>query len=120
MTEGQWGAARNRFCELARLRNQSHGPNFDAAHRHALQGFNALVKEWEIEGVAKDILLPLLESTEPPIRYTAAIFLLRMGATDEALKVLDELDTMGSYIAGVAERYLDSPANGRNKNKESQ
>ncbi|WP_410591123.1 hypothetical protein [Amycolatopsis sp. lyj-23] len=112
MTEEGWNAARERFCELARLRSRSHDPNFSEADRVPLLGFNALVTEWYREGVVKDILRPLLESEESAVRYCAAIFLMRMGAPDEALTVLSELESIGSFIAGEAERSLQRRDNG--------
>jgi hypothetical protein len=78
-----------------------------AANRH-VDANDALVNAWAGQGIVKDVLSPLLDDENPAIRCASAAYLLRHGATDRALAVLEELaeDDDAGLIASRAEALL--------------
>jgi HEAT repeats len=82
-------------------------PDVKAANRH-VDANDALVAVWADQGIVQDVLLPLLDDQSPAIRCAAAAYLLRHGATDHALTVLEALaeDDDAGLIASRAEALL--------------
>jgi hypothetical protein len=85
--------AREQFCDRVRGKTTMRARHdFDVEEYNAyISATDALVNEWAIQGQAREVLRPLLDHDEPAVRGSAASYLLRNGATEEALTVLNEL-----------------------------
>jgi hypothetical protein len=98
MSEASWSAEQGEFRAHVRAEDAvwaSVNPDADMANAH-IDTNDALVRKWAEQGVVRDILTPLLID-EPTVRAAAAAYLLYHGATEDALRVLRELDANDGY-----------------------
>jgi hypothetical protein len=85
---------------VALREKDSHRANDEAATG------DRLVEEWAQQGRARDFLLPMLADDDPEVRFAAASHLLSKGGEDDALPVLEQLQTDSSMIGPTARLRL--------------
>ncbi|SFB19717.1 HEAT repeat-containing protein [Amycolatopsis marina] len=112
MTDAELWAVRKQFCDhiLAHWAVlDGSEPDADAANQH-LRAAEQMVEQWTAQKTVRDTLLPLIEDDNPQIRWAAASYLLRNGATEAARTELEGLansDEIG-LVASSAEAVLMS------------
>ena len=82
-----------------------HEKDSDRANDESAES-DRLVEDWAQQGRAREFLEPMLQDADPKVRFAAASHLLRHGAEDAALRVLEGLQSQSSMIGPSARLRL--------------